>query len=197
MNFLIYRRGKIGFPETHSANEGVHFKVLEADPNTYFSDQGFIYPLSGTGPNIADIVSGRLRMANHPRVSMNMSAFMITKQGAITQVDIFKNNNHPDEKRWTLDFHGLPTGQSSYVMCSDTMARDSLLGALAAWKDEEKFQQDTDSMAIASNYPIVWFTVEEVVKRLNELYPDTNGKDDEDNIASGHRRPRNISRRPR
>jgi hypothetical protein len=191
VNFLIYRRGKIGFPETHHANEGVHFKVLEADPDTYFSDQGFIYPLSGTGPNIADVVSGRLRMANHPRVSMSMMAFMITKQGAITQVDIFKNNTHPDEKRWTLDFHGLPKGNSTYVMCSDTMTRDSLLGALAAWKDEEKFQKDTNAMSVASNYPIVWFTVEEIIERLNKLYPETNTKDDEDNTASGHRRPRN------
>lgn len=196
MNFLIYRRGKIGFPEIHHANEGVHFKVLEADPDMYFSDQGFIYPLSGTGPNIADIVSGRLRMASHPRVSMNMSGFMITKQGAITQVDIFKNNNHPDEKRWTLDFHGLPNGQATYVMCSDTMTRDTLLGALAAWKDEEKFQKDTNAMSVASNYPIVWFTVEEVVARLNELYPDT-AKDDEDNTPSGHRRRRDLPRRPR
>lgn len=194
MNFLIYRRGMVGFPEVHEANEGVHFKVLEADISTYFSNEGFIYPLSGTGPNIADVVSGRLKMASHPRVSMTMMAFMITKQGAITQVDLFKNNNSPDEKRWTLDFHGLPSGQSTYVMCSEISARDSLLGALAAWKDEEKFQQDTNGMAIGANYPIVWMSVEDIVARLNKDYPDPE-QQPEDNVPSGHRRRNNI--RPR
>lgn len=193
MNFLIYRRGMVGFPEVHEANEGVHFKVLEADISTYFSNEGFIYPLSGTGPNIADVVSGRLKMASHPRVSMTMMAFMITKQGAITQVDLFKNNSSPDEKRWTLDFHGLPSGQSTYVMCSEISARDSLLGALAAWKDEEKFQQDTNGMAIGANYPIVWMSVEDIVARLNKDYPEP--EQPEDNVPSGHRRRNNV--RPR
>ncbi|MNF38364.1 hypothetical protein D3C81_1298490 [compost metagenome] len=191
MNFLIYRRGMVGFPEVHEANEGVHFKVLEADISTYFSNEGFIYPLSGTGPNIADVVSGRLKMASHPRVSMTMMAFMITKQGAITQVDLFKNNNSPDEKRWTLDFHGLPSGQSTYVMCSEISTRDSLLGALAAWKDEEKFQQDTNGMAVGANYPIIWMSVEDIVARLNKDYPEP--EQPEDNVPSGHRR-RNIPR---
>lgn len=195
MNFLIYRRGMVGFPEVHEANEGVHFKVLEADISSYFSNEGFIYPLSGTGPNIADVVSGRLKMASHPRVSMTMMAFMITKQGAVTQVDLFKNNSSPDEKRWTLDFHGLPSGQSTYVMCSEISARDSLLGALAAWKDEEKFQQDTNGMAIGANYPIIWMSVEDIVARLNKDYPEPDQP--EDNVPSGHRRRRNIPQRPR
>ncbi|MNN75768.1 hypothetical protein D3C81_1920910 [compost metagenome] len=79
-------------------------------------------------------------------------------------------------------------------MCSEISARDSLLGALAAWKDEEKFQQDTNGMAIGANYPIVWMSVEDIVARLNKDYPDPE-QPAEDNVPSGHRRRNNI--RPR
>jgi hypothetical protein len=173
VNFLVYRHGKIGFPETHHANEGVYFRALEADVDMYFTDKGFIYPLSGTGPEIADVVSGRIPLANLRNASFNMSAFVITKEGSINQTDIFKNNSGPEASSWTVDFHILPKGsKATYVMCANDMTRDILLGALAAWKDEKKFQKDTDDMSACENYPIRWFTVEEVIARLNELYPD-------------------------
>lgn len=172
MNFVAYRQGKIGYPASHAVCEGVCVTFLDEDPEMYYTDAGFIYPLGGVGPSIADVVSGRLPLANHKSSSVNVSALMITKEGAISQVDLFKTAYDREGPGFKLDFHALTKSpKATYVLAQASQVRDGVLGALAAWKDEEKFQADTDKMALCENRKIIWISVEDVIKRLNELYP--------------------------
>lgn len=176
MNFVAYRKGKIGYPASHAVCEGLYAVVLEEDPDMYYTDAGFIYPLGGTGPNIADVVAGRIPLAKHKAASLNISALMITKEGAITQVDLFKTAYDREGPGWKLDFHALPNGPKTvYALAPASQVRDGVLGALAGWKDEEKFQADTDSMALCENRKIIWISVEDVIKRLNEIHKETTG----------------------
>lgn len=172
MNFIVYRRGKIGYPVSHAVCEGVRAVFLEEDPEMYYTDAGFIYPLQGTGPSIADVVKKRIPLALNPGASLHVEALMITKEGAITQVDLYKTAHDREGPGYKLDFHGLTRSlKATFVLAPASQVRDGVIGALAAWESEEKFQADTDKMALVENRKIIWVDVEDVIKRLNELYP--------------------------
>ena len=169
MNFAVYRNGKIGYPCQHDVSEGVALMVVHPDRNNYYTPDGFIFPLNGTGPCVSSVISGKFPMMDHPKASFSSSALMVTRVGGICQVDVFKSG---DRDSWALDFHTLPEGmECSYVLANSLNTRHLLSAAMAAWKDEEKFQKDIDSFAVGSDRKLTWISVEDIVKRINQLFP--------------------------
>lgn len=169
MNFAVYRNGMIGYPCQHNVYEGVALMVVHPDPNNYYTPDGFIFPLGGTGPCVSSLVSGKFPLMNHAKASFNSSALMVTREGGICQVDVFKTG---DNDTWALDFHELPDGKlCSYVLSTDLMQRQLLSAAMAAWKDEDKFQKDVNAFSIGTDRPFIWISIDDIVKRLNELFP--------------------------
>lgn len=170
MSFVIYRHGMIGFPMKRNSVDGVDITVIEYDDDEYFSEIGFVIPISTTGVSIPDMVLGKLPIPTTKRTSTNSSAFMITHKGAIARIDVY---THGDRyKGWTTEFHRLPSGRkSSYVLCASANRR-FLTAALLTWQSEEKFQADTDAMLVDDNSPIVWYNIDDIVEKLNKLYPN-------------------------
>ncbi|MNE91186.1 hypothetical protein D3C80_1887670 [compost metagenome] len=67
----------------------------------------------------------------------------------------------------------------SYVIGRpNAVATDLFIGALAAWGGEEKFQADTDAMAIVDNRKIFWFTIEEIQAKIQALYDKEHPNED-------------------
>lgn len=171
MSFVIYRQGMIGYPKKYSSADGVDITVIELDDDEYFTEAGFLFPISRTGVAVEDLIMGNLPGPATRRTSTNSSAFMITHKGAISRIDVYCSGDK--YKGWTTDFHRLPSGKkSSYVLCQNDLNRHMLTAALLTWENEEKFQRDTDTMFVDDNSTIVWISVEDIVKRLNELYPN-------------------------
>lgn len=169
MNFVAYRNGKIGYPSSKVCTEGVYLEILEMGKDAYYTPHGFIYPLDGAGPCPSDLFSNKVPLMNAVNSSINSSAFMITKEGGVCQADVFSSI---DRDGYTSDFHMLPSGPDSIYAVSPRPAdRHRVLAALATWESEEKFSKDISNLGLGGGKKIIWVSVVDVIKRLNELYP--------------------------
>ncbi|MBN22794.1 MAG: hypothetical protein CL678_16025 [Bdellovibrionaceae bacterium] len=166
---VFYRNGRVGFPmgpRATSVSDHVH---IEDDISSYFTPDGFYYPIRNTGPAISDILNNRVPFISHPRLRFLSAYIHVNKEGLFCQVTASKALDNEVE----ISMTDLPMGQRSYLISSDDCnARDSAVGAMLACKTEEDFQKLTNDTFVLQGREIVWMSLEDLIRRCRIVWAD-------------------------
>lgn len=166
---LFYRDGKIGFSNIPPIREGLSIKVAGSSENQFFTRHGFIYPLTGLGPDLPSVLEGRVLFDTWYKTSTTSASLIIDRHGALWQADIYID----DDKSYTVDVHSLPQGLGvSWAMSDSEYNRDLIAAILAAGlSDDDTFKQFNEQ-GVSNGSGFTTMKIDFIVAKLNVLFPE-------------------------
>jgi hypothetical protein len=166
---VIYRGGKILFSNVPDIYDGLMMKMVGTSEHQFFTRHGFIYPLTGLGPDLPSILEGRALFSTQYRTTTTASFLVIDRHEAMWQADVYIN----DDKEYTIDVHSLPRGLGvSWSLDSNEYRRDLCAAILMADLDDEATIKQLDEQGIGKGSGFGILTLECIAVKLSIMFPE-------------------------
>jgi len=150
--------------------EGVNYMVVGEDNfERYYSKFGFAVPLSTSHVSYCAVMEDRVpKFGDHlDNVSSNVSWMVIDHFGEVWQVDYFFDENTPK-----ISVFSTPAGKvNKLAMATREPDMEMLAGFIAASQNKDALQKFVFDRKIGGGYRQHWFTLSDVVAKLNKDYP--------------------------
>ncbi len=176
----IWVEGTLGiFESPNMSIEGMSVEVSIPDPDMFYTKYGFAYPLTCYSIRYDAVMDGRQLSSpkGGPAESHRTSQWLVVSHaGDVFTADIW----HTEEEGWQFCQYQLPfTAKSRGVVGYVGSDREVIAGVLRITKDRRKIDKIMIDRGIGTGRPNTWLRLDDIVKRLHQLYP----KKEEENVT--------------